>query len=271
MDLSARHSPAPQLLRHGAVLLFLVLWQVSPQGQMPGEDRVSSATRSEAIRETPAAYPATATPKPAVTLTGSLGSVRTPASRDTSAEGILPEDSGRGGLNLGGIIGWTLGGVILVLLLLWGRSILMRLERRKRYQEAAQMDEQPTVDERLLSELTTMPVMLLRGSVPAYYEKIMALVRRLLLSRQILTESDSDPESIMQRLRTTGADPVFTDCVESIVHRCETVFRGERPDQAAHEKIAKDLKMLVSMRPHGGYGRKDKHPDAAPDPHKPSH
>jgi len=271
MDLSARHSLARQLLRHEAVLLFLVLWQLSPQAQIPREDTDSSTTRSGAVRETPPAHPAITTPKPAVTPTGSSGSVKTSASRDTSAEGILPEDGGQGGLNLGGIIAWTLGGVILVLLLLWGRSILMRLERRKRYQEAAQMDEQPTVDERLLSELTTMPVTLLRGSVPAYYEKIMALVRRLLISRQILTESDSDPESIMQRLRTTGADPVFTDCVESIVHRCETVFRGERPDQAAHEKIAKDLKMLVSMRPHGGYGRKDKHPDAAPDPHKPSH
>ena len=167
MDRSARHSLAPQLLRHGAVLLFLVLWQVSPQGQIPSEDRVSSATRSEAIRETPPARPAITTPKPTATPTGSLGSVRIPGSRDPSGEGILPEDSGREDLNLGGIIGWTLGGVILLLLLLWGRSILVRLDRRKRYQEAAQMDEQPTVDERLLSELTTMPVMLLRGSVPA--------------------------------------------------------------------------------------------------------
>jgi len=50
----------------------------------------------------------------------------------------------------------------------------------------------------------------------------------------------------LQRLRTTGVDPVFTDCVESIVHRCEAVFRGERPDQAAHEKIANELGCIAA-------------------------
>ncbi|NQU43519.1 hypothetical protein HQ520_09545, partial [bacterium] len=139
--------------------------------------------------------------------------------------------------------------VIFVLLAVWGRSILVRLFRRKRFQEAALLDEQPSVDERLLSELTTLPVVLVRGSIPAYYEKVFSLMRRLLRNRGLIDEADKTSDAIMEQVHASGADPGFIDMVESICHRCDAAaLRGERPDKPAHEKIARDLKVLISMR-----------------------
>lgn len=167
-------------------------------------------------------------------------------------------------LSVGKIAGWTLLVVVLTLFVFWVSIVVGAFLRKQKFLEAGQ-DDSPSSDERLLSELTTLQVSLLRGEAASYYEKAFCILRRILKSRKLIDDLQADGTHIVESLKTSGVDPTYMDCVESILHRCEGVFfRGEKPDSAAHAKIEKDLRTLVRMRPHGSPFGRSKEKEAAP-------
>ncbi|HBF32987.1 TPA: hypothetical protein DDW35_00350 [Candidatus Sumerlaeota bacterium] len=156
---------------------------------------------------------------------------------------------------------WIAAALAVIGIVFWLRSIAVGMDRARKYQEAALMDDAPSIDERLMSELATMHVALLRGSIVGYYEKAYAMVRRLLKCRKLMDDPHADTDKILRVLRSGSVDPNYIDTVESILLRCDAVLlRNEIPEDVAHDKIAKDLRLLVNMRPHATGTRKEKHP-----------
>lgn len=144
---------------------------------------------------------------------------------------------------------WAFGGFF-VFMLAWYCLRVMKSFRRDRGYLTGHTDDQPSVDERLLSELAPMEVALLRGSIDGYYEKVFYLTRQLLRSRNLLDNMDLSMNDIVIHLHTMGVDPAFLDCVESIFERCTAVCeRNERPKAKAHQKLREDLSTLIHMNP----------------------
>lgn len=154
-------------------------------------------------------------------------------------------------MSLPAIIGWAALGVLGVLIVLYIRHLWIGMDRRRRYQEVMMMEEQPSADERIMGELATLHVVLLRGSATGYYEKIHKITCRVLTNRGFLDPKTTSlaTEKVVARLQAIGADPAFLELTESILSRCDSVVQsGEKPAQAANDKIARDLKTLVAMR-----------------------
>lgn len=183
----------------------------------------------------------------------SIGAIVIPSTTKTG-QNLEPLRVDRVSIAVGGAQGSWLGKIIagvialvFVIAAVWGLLVVSSVQRKKRYQEAVR-DSMPSGDERLLSELATLQVSLLRGNVFGYYEKLSALVRNLLKLRGVIDRADLSNAEIVERSRAAGVDPAFLELFESILRRCEAAMAGERPDQASHEKIAQDMKVLVRMK-----------------------
>lgn len=146
------------------------------------------------------------------------------------------------------IIGTVVAVVLVLLFLIWGRGILLRFNRKRRYTEASLLEDQTTVDERLLSELSTLHVALLRGSIQAYYEKVFLLMCRLFRNHGLEDAESMDTPTLISALEKHGADKALIERVQSIGERCDRVLnQNEKPPAAAHEQIATDLRQLVDI------------------------
>ncbi len=145
-------------------------------------------------------------------------------------------------------------GVLIVVglfLLYWLSSVVRLLTLRAKHRNAP-LDGQPSVDERLMSELAPMQVALLRGNIQGYYEKCRSTAVQIAASRGLIEHAakNDSTDSIIKRLKSIGVDPVFMDCFESILQRCDEVLKGgEKPDDADHRKLNEDLHSLIRMRP----------------------
>lgn len=150
-----------------------------------------------------------------------------------------------------GWLGKIIAGIValvVIVAVIWIFLVIASFQRKKQYQEAMR-DSMPSADERLFSELTTLQVSLLRGNIFGYYEKLTALVRHMLKSRGVIEKTDMPTDAVVERMRAAGVDPAFLEMAESILHRCEAATTsGERPNQAAHEKIAQDMRALIRMK-----------------------
>jgi hypothetical protein len=186
-----------------------------------------------------------------------------PATPDRSGANPASEDS----LNIGKYFKYGLYAValaVILLLVFWGRAVAIRVMRLQKYAQAAMLEEQPSLEERFQGELATLPVSLLRGSLTGYYEKIFSLLRRILIAKGLLTDIEADGRRLMDSLQNAGADAAYIDSVASIVSRCDAVcLNDEKPPREAHEKIAKDLGVLLKMNPHVIHSRTE-----SPDPEK---
>lgn len=130
----------------------------------------------------------------------------------------------------------------------WGGAIFASMRRRKQYQEAAR-DSLPSWEERLLCELDTLQVSLLRGNVHGYYGKLSYLTQQMLRARNLLDRIDMSAPEIIETLRAAGVDPIFVESVESLLLRCEAgCLATIKPDESAQEKIVGELKALMRMR-----------------------
>jgi hypothetical protein len=153
-------------------------------------------------------------------------------------------------------------GVVLgvIALVWWFLRVVSALSRRKHYRDA-QVDDQPSVDERLLSELAPMEVVLLRGSISGFYEKSYLLMNQVLIARKLLDVRRKNTEEILERLRNLGVEPAYFDCVESIARRCDVVlYEGAEPNYPAHKTMIKDLETLIRMKANALGRRRERKP-----------
>ncbi len=155
------------------------------------------------------------------------------------------------------------GAVVGVIALVWWfLRVVSALSRRKHYRDA-QVDDQPSVDERLLSELAPMEVVLLRGSISGFYEKSYLLMNQVLIARKLLDVRRKNTEEILERLRNLGVEPAYFDCVESIAKRCDAVLYEEaEPGYPLHKTMIKDLETLIRMKPNALGRRRERKPMA---------
>ncbi len=152
--------------------------------------------------------------------------------------------------------------VVAILLLWWFLRVMSALSRRNHYRDA-QVDDQPSVDERLLSELAPMEVVLLRGSISGFYEKSYLLMNQVLIARKLLDVRRKHTEEILERLRNLGVEASYFDCVESIAKRCDAVLYEEAaPGYPLHKTMIKDLETLIRMKPNALGRRRERKPMA---------
>ncbi len=261
-------------------IFFLITMAVLAIGSFPAaqaqDDALTTAPVDSTVT-TPAAATVTPLVTPSPTPTPSTTPAFTPtptATPNTSANTFFqspgsgnnappapaptpePENDSDGVLanilnDLGKYLLWAFIGVVALLLIFWGRAIFIRMSRLRKYAQVAMMEEQPSLNERFTSELSTLPVALLRGSITGYYEKVFSLLRRILIARGVLSDGEADSEQILDSLQNAGADGAYIDFVASITNRCDAVIhRNEVPSKEAHDKISKDLHTLLKMNPH---------------------
>lgn len=178
-----------------------------------------------------------------------------------------PLEETTGGMALTDYLLIAAAAFIVLFLLYWVISIVRGLALRRRHGYSI-YDGQPTVDERLSSELAPMQVALLRGNIQGFYEKSRAVSLQILSSRGLIESSNprQSSEELIQRLKSIGVDPVFLDCFETIMARCDAVLnQGERPDDSDNRKMIEDMRTLIRMRPKASKQPTEPERDEAPD------